>query len=382
MTRITFLVSHLHGTGHLSRALALAAACRSAGLDAQLISGGMPLAHVDNLGIDLVQLPPVRADGPQFRRLLDDAGNPVSEALLAERSQSVVTALETHPPDVLVTELYPFGRRQLRAEFEVALRRAQDMPRPPLILSSVRDILEPPSQPQKVNEAQEKLAQFYDGVLVHADPKLVTLDASWPISPEVANTLHYTGYVAPPEISPHQTSEDGADEILVTAGGGPLGRRLFETAVDAARIADTRRWRLLVGGADADDLCAELNDSAGSAPVVAERVRRDYREMLTRCAAAVGRCGYNTALDWLQAGVPGVFVPFADGAQKEQTLRGRLMHQRLGYGFIAADELTPANLLTVTESTIKRGRIDAGDLDMDGAAGSARLIANMLASRR
>ena len=63
--------------------------------------------------------------------------------------------------------------------------------------------------------------------------------------------------------------------------------------------------------------------------------------MLTRCAAAVGQCGYNTAIDWLQAGVPGVFVPFAEAGEVEQTLRAASLQERYGYGRIAEDELTP-----------------------------------------
>ena len=57
---------------------------------------------------------------------------------------------------------------------------------------------------------------------------------------------------------------------------------------------------------------AEGDVPKGGAPVVAEPARHDYRSMLRRCAAAIGQCGYNTAIDWLQAGVPGVFVPFSD----------------------------------------------------------------------
>jgi len=46
--------------------------------------------------------------------------------------------------------------------------------------------------------------------------------------------------------------------------------------------------------------------------------------MLYHAAASVSLCGYNTALDILQAGTPAVFVPFDDGSEVEQGLRARL----------------------------------------------------------
>ncbi len=80
------------------------------------------------------------------------------------------------------------------------------------------------------------------------------------------------------------------------------------------------------------------------APAFAEPRARITATMLTRCAAAVGQCGYNTAIDWLQAGVPGVFVPFAEAGEVEQTLRAASLQERYGFGLIAEDDLTPENL--------------------------------------
>ena len=92
MKRVTILVTHLLGTGHLSRSLVLARALRDAGLAPQLISGGMPTGHLDLSGVDFVQLPPVRSDGASFTRLLDSDGNPVT----AEFMQTRIRMLRGH----------------------------------------------------------------------------------------------------------------------------------------------------------------------------------------------------------------------------------------------------------------------------------------------
>lgn len=380
MKRVTILVTHLLGTGHLSRSLILARALGDAGLAPQLVSGGMPTGHLDLQGIDFVQLPPVRSDGASFTRLLDISGNPVTPELMQERIRVLETTLGANPTDVLVTELFPFGRRVLRHEFEAALAAVEAMQQPPLVFASIRDILAPPSNAKKAEQTEAWLAEHYDGVLVHSDSGVVPLEASWPVTPNTARLLHYTGFIAPPMPVDNPGEQEGAGEIIVTAGGGPVGRKLFETSIGAARIG-RHRWRLLVGGGDAAEVCARLNDLANGAPVVAEPLRADYRAMLTRCAAAVGHCGYNTAIDWLQAGVPGVFVPFAEGGEVEQTLRAASLQQRYGFGQIAEDELTPENLAAATETATRRGRFKADGLKFDGAARTSQIIADLLDAR-
>jgi predicted glycosyltransferase len=104
--------------------------------------------------------------------------------------------------------------------------------------------------------------------------------------------------------------------------------------------------------------------------------------MLTRCAAAVGQCGYNTAIDWLQAGVPGVFVPFAEAGEVEQTLRAASLSERYGYGRIAEDELTPENLADAADAAVRRGRFTVEGLKFDGAARASRIIIDLLDTRR
>lgn len=381
MRHVTILVTHLLGTGHLSRSLILARALRDAGFKPQLISGGMTTGHLDISGIDFVQLPPIRSDGAGFTRLLDREGNPATPELMQERIEAILAAVRNKPPDLLITELFPFGRRMLRVEFEATLSAAKAMPRPPLIFSSVRDILAPPSSSAKADQTEDWLGQHYDGVLVHSDADVLPLEASWPVTPKTKQLLYYTGFIAAPAAPSKSPGHDGADEILVTAGGGPVGRKLFETASLAARLGD-RRWRLLVGGPDAAEFCARLNLEADGAPVWAEPARADYRQMLDRCAAAVGQCGYNTAIDWLQAGVPGVFVPFAEEGEVEQTMRAASLRKRFGFGQIAEDELTPENLAAAAQSAVQRGRYAAQGLQLDGAARSSRILLDFMDSRQ
>jgi len=378
--KVLIAVTHLLGTGHLSRALTLARAFTREGHEAVVLSGGMPAEHLDKDGIALVQLPPLASDGVDFTKLLTELGVEADAAYLAKRQAMMVKAVEDMAPDVVITELFPFGRRSLSAEFEALLEAAKSLSQPALVLASVRDILAPPSKAAKAARAREVIKQFYDGILVHADPELTKLDMSWPLTSDVTAMLRYTGYVAPPAPQPHPDSA-GAGEIVVSAGGGSVGQALFECAIKSAKRSPLR-WRLLVGGANSEARIAELKTLADDPMIKIEPVRSDFRQMLHHVTASVSMCGYNTALDVLQTGVPAVFVPFDDGGEVEQTLRARALSVQSGIEVLSATDLTPQSLMAEIKRVASKDRRSPSGLRMNGAAESVRIAQDMLAELR
>lgn len=375
--RVLIAVTHLLGTGHLSRALTLGRAFVRAGHTVTVASGGQPAPQLGADGVDMVQLPPLRSDGVNFTRLLTPSGALADPAYHHARQGALLDALAHSPPDILITELFPFGRRVLRAEFLALLEAARAQPRPPVVLSSIRDILAPPSTPEKARRADEITQRFYDAVLVHSDPAITRLEASWPVSPDLAARLRYTGYVAPPAAAPCAT---GAGEVLVSAGGGAVGDALFATALDAARLRPGLRWRLLVGG-DTMRLDRLRVQAAGAPNIRIDPARPEFRAMLHRARASVSMCGYNTALDLLQAGTPAVLVPFDAGNEVEQGLRADSLSRHPGIACLRSAELGPERLAVALDRVMQAPqRLPASEC-MDGAAHSVR-IASRLAEAR
>ncbi len=351
--KVMIVVTHLLGTGHLSRALTLGRAFAENGHDAFVVSGGMPAPQLDGTGVTLFGLPPLRSDGTNFTRLLDENGDLATPGYMGARAEALKQAVIRFAPDVLITELFPFGRRSLAAEFEVMLETAHSMARRPIILASVRDILAPPSKPSKATRTDEVLDTFYDGVLVHSDPEIVPLDTSWPVSGTTAAKLLYTGFVAPAAPTPHPKNL-GHGEILVSAGGGSVGQPIFRAAIEAARKMPNTRWRLLVGGRDAPARIAELTEAANGLPVILEPVRPDFRQMLPLASASVSMCGYNTAMDLLQTGAPAVLVPFDDGNEVEQSLRAQSLSQLAAIGVLKSADLSGQALAEALSDVMKQ----------------------------
>ncbi|NVK16994.1 MAG: glycosyltransferase [Rhodobacteraceae bacterium] len=376
--KVLIAVTHLLGTGHLSRALTLARAFINEGHRVQVISGGFPASQLTTEGVELLQLRPLRSDGVNFTRLLAEDGTLANEAYLAQRQAALCVALRNLRPDVLITELYPFGRRSLRREFLALLETAQTLPRRPVILSSIRDILTPPSKPEKAEKADALIAKYFDAVLVHSDPAATRLNASWPVSDILAAKLRYTGYVAPAAAGSHP-DHAGAGEVLVSAGGGSVGTPLYRCALEAARLMPGTPWRLLVGGSDADVRIAEFSESRS--PALLEPARQDFRQMLSHAATSVSMCGYNTALDILQAGTPAVFVPFDAGNETEQSLRAASLAPLKGIEVLETACLSPEALCAAVKTAMQAPPRLAGGFRFDGAVRSVEIAAELAGGR-
>ncbi|WP_299872629.1 glycosyltransferase [uncultured Sulfitobacter sp.] len=369
--KVMIVVTHLLGTGHLARALTLARAFGAKGNKAVVVSGGMAAPHLSMADVQVEQLPPVRSDGVDFSVLLDEKRQQVSALYMRDRQRFLLSILERMAPDVLITELFPFGRRILKDEFSALLDAANAQTSRPLIACSIRDILAPPSKPAKAALADAFVANSYDAVLVHADPNLTPLNISWPVSPALQSKLHYTGFVAPPPAQPHPDAV-GHGEIIVSAGGGDVGGHIFAAALDAARLGD-RRWRLLLGGAGAEARAVAMQAQAPR-NVIIEPARPDFRQMLYHAEASISMCGYNTALDVLQSGVNAVFVPFDAGSEVEQGLRAQALAAQPGIAVLRASELTGPQLLRTLDDLDGEPRRAPLQANMDGAAQSVKIV--------
>ncbi len=377
--KVQIIVTHLLGAGHLSRALTLGRAYADAGDEVQVVSGGFPVSQLAKDGITLVQLPPLRSDGVNFKRLLGEDGSAVDDAYRNRRIAALRAAFHAFEPDVVITELYPFGRRTLRHEFRDLIETARQSANRPLILSSIRDILAPPTKPERIAEADAILAELYDGILVHSDPDNTRLELSWPLHESWSSKIHYTGYVVPAAPEP-QPDGIGKDEVLVSAGGGSIGDELFNTALEAARQTPDLTWRILVGGADAADRITAFR--AKGSPAIVEAARPDFREMMCHARASISMCGYNTALDVLQSGVPAIFIPFDAGTEVEQGIRAEALGKLGGIKTLRRATLTPQQLLDGLEDLQKEPKRQITQKGFDGAAQTAALTRRLVEEHR
>lgn len=375
--RILIAVTHLLGIGHLVRARQLARGLARAGHPVTLASGGMPDGR-EAVGYRFVQLPPVRTEGTDFRNLLDENGETATPERLAARREQLAALARELSPDIVVTEHFPFGRRQLAGEFLALIAAAKAANPRALVLSSIRDVLVAPQRPDRLAEAAERIATLFDAVLVHGDPQVLPLEASWPVTPEIAGKLVYTGYLAELPALPG-TPAESSGMILVSGGGSAAALPLFDTALAAARLLPQRSFHLLIGRGVAKADFVDLRQSAPDNARV-EWARPDFPALLAGCALSISQAGYNTVLDLLQAGRPALLVPFDAGNETEQALRAAAL-ARAGLARIATVAEGPQALAAAIEAALAQGAPPTAKVDLDGANGTVAAIAKLLAGR-
>ena len=373
--RVLFHVQHLLGIGHLQRSLRIAEALVAHGIAVTLAQGGVPVPELDRArGIDIVQLPPIRARDATFA-LVDAAGGAVDEALRAARRDRLLALVAERRPDVVAIEGYPFARRAFGFELDslIAAARATGAP----VVCSVRDIPTVRDDPDRRRAIVARVRADFAAVLVHGDPAFIPFDVAFPATPQIADRLVYTGYVAAP--APAQSDVPLPEgEIIVSAGGGAAGRALVAAALAARRqgCLAARPWRILAGtGLDAHAVAALQRGAPDG--VVIERFRTDFPALLRCCHVSVSQAGYNTVLDVIAARARAVLVPFSAERETEQPLRAERL-ARLGAAELVREaELSPAALAAAIERAAARepARID---IATGGACRSAVEIGRLL----
>lgn len=376
-------VQHLLGIGHLRRISFLALAMVDQGFDVHLVSGGMPVPDLSIGNVQVHQLPPVRATNGLFDELVDDKNQPIDQLWKDRRCEALLKLFGSINPDVLITETFPFGRRMMRFELLPLLQQAKQRSKPPLVLSSIRDILQPKNKPQRNQEILDLVNQFYDKVLVHGDDSIATLAATFPLASQISTKISYTGYIVDPNVSAANTPADIESptkiaDILVSGGGGAASLSLLQTAIEAKPLSTLKNqpWRLLVGH-NIDQATFESLQQHADSGLIIERNRSDFYSLLKSCKVSVSQAGYNTVMDILNTKARAVVVPYSEAGELEQTIRAKLLQKQNRVTCIEEPMLNAKTLALAIDQTATKSVIES-HYKMDGANTSAQLIRGWL----
>ncbi len=384
--RLLFYCQHSVGMGHLVRSLVLAETLAER-FDVVLVSGGeFPAELAVPDGVRLVPLPPLGLAADYS--LIARTGDWTVERAQQERVRLLLESLRAVDPQVLLVELYPFGRRKFAFELLPLLEAATGRSRPPAVVCSVRDILVQSRRDQlRHDETASQVAnRYFDAVLVHADPRFARFEESFAPTTPLTVPVHYTGFVRRGSGRSSMGARASRSRVLVSAGGGLVGQPLFTAAVDAAPALQAGcglHTAIVTGPFLPAEARADLLRRAADrdAPVHVVDFVPDLAAAITESAVSVSQCGYNTTMDLLTAGTPAVVVPYAEGREDEQTRRAERL-QRLGLvDVLAADLLSGPALAQAVRAALDRPAAPCR-LELDGAERTAELVEAVRAQPR
>ena len=381
--RLLFYCQHSVGLGHLVRSMNLADGLAGE-FDVTLLNGGpWPSELPQPASVDIVHLPALGLDRSYALVSRDDRFT-VEEAVRIRRSR-IQQAYRDTSPDVVLIELFPFGRKKFMPEL-MPLLEAGHAARPATqVVCSLRDILVGSRRDQQGHDdrAARIANEYFDALLVHADERFATLAETFHPSVPLRTPVHYTGFVR--GTSSRDPGRPREPRVLVSAGGGLVGAPLFRAAVEAhpRLLAELGLRTVIVTGPflpdpDFDELTHRAAETAGLEVV---RYLPHLAAEMAASTVSVSQVGYNTTMDILGCGTPAVVVPYGEGREDEQAERARRL-ERLGAVRVIDPERLSASTFVDAVHDARDWSPLAVPLDLDGRTRTPELLRSLLAGQK
>lgn len=393
--RILFYCQHVLGMGHLVRSTEIVRQlCRNSHV--LFVSGGEPpngFRFPEHEHFELLQLPPLKTS-PDFSNLQVCGSSRSTEEITALRRTTLLQAFADYEPDVVVTELFPFGRKKFRFELLPLLEHSRRQPSRPLVVSSVRDVLVTRNDQEDFEQRVCDLVNdFYDLILVHGDKNFQRLDQTFSRVNDLDCPVAYTGYVVrhndpnavdadrPPLLEHRQPA------IVVSNGSGQYltGQALLESVLRAARLLQSRiphEFHIFAGPLMPEEAYGRLEALAReSSNVKLSRFAPDLGAVLKRAELSVSMAGYNTMMDVLLSGVRAVVYPVTSNGDQEQIVRAKSLAEAGVIGVIRTEELATEELARKLEWALSKTPTSLS-FDFNGAVNSVRILKKYLAMQR
>jgi predicted glycosyltransferase len=379
--RVLFYCQSLLGIGHFIRSRELLFALRD--FEVCFLYGGEFVPGFDlPAWVEVIYLPAIKSDA-SFQHLYAVDSSDSLQDIQARRKELMREAFDRFAPDIWLIELFPFGRKKFNFELLPLLAHARATRPAVKIVCSLRDILvRRPDQPRYEGEVCALVNQYFDLLLVHADPRLQRLEESFGSVARLNCPIRYTGYVARP-LSDEAEARVGTDPLLlVSIGGGRVGHELIACALEVeARLTTPHRLHILTGPHMPDEQFQRLQQQVAGCPrITLERHTTQFLAWLRQADLSISMAGYNTCMDILSAGVRALVWPFSEHENDEQTLRARKLEQ-LGYvSVLDTARLEPDYLAAKMVRYLNAPPpAPAVALDLRGAPRTAELLAALLA---
>lgn len=342
MAKVMFYCQHILGIGHLIRSMEIVKGLLDH-FEVCFINGGQIVEDFPvPTGIKLVNLPAIKTDA-EFQQLQSVDPHLTIEAIKEIRTQKLLETVRDFQPDILLIELFPFGRKKFSFELIPLIETAKLQGAK--VVCSLRDIVV-----TKTNQAKHEakicrlINQYFDLVLVHGDPNFVSLDETFGRIEDLNCPVYYTGYVAQ-SLPPLTLLPVTGPLILVSVGGGRFGHDLLETVVKAAPILQTKiphHIQIFTGPFAPQSVLDDLRQlAADSDNVSIERYTPHLLNWMQQAELSISMSGYNTTLNVLKTGVRAMIKAFTGNDDQEQTIRSQRLESLNRVKIIHPEDLQP-----------------------------------------
>ncbi|MDJ0744682.1 MAG: glycosyltransferase [Xenococcaceae cyanobacterium MO_167.B27] len=389
MPKLMFYCQHILGMGHLIRSIEIVRGLIP-DFEVCFINGGQVIEEFEfPEGIEVINIPAVKTD-TEFQELKPVDDNLTMEEVEAIRKDILLNVCDSFQPDVLVIELFPFGRRRFSFELIPLVEKAKSMGTK--IVSSIRDIVVTKQNQERHEEKVCRLMnKYFDMLLIHGDPNFIKLNLSFSRLKDLNCAVHYTGYVVQPlpdDIKYKLQSEFLAESseflkiqekplILVSVGGGRFGHDLLECVANTAPILQAKiphEIKIFTGPFCPDTVFQKLQGiTSDQDNITVERYTSNLVHYMDRADLSIGMSGYNTTMNILSTGVKAMMMAFQGNNDKEQETRLKKLDSLGRVKMIHAEDLEPEKFAEKIIDYLQQKPTEL-TLDLDGVSQTAHYL--------
>jgi len=315
-------------TGHPIRAMELARElCET--MEVTVILDDDSSMNVDvPKSVRLLFLPALKVD-PDSNIFDFEESQQLRHSIVARRDR-ILDEFEKLKPRLVIIDNFPFTEHRLKGEILPLIERAHNGVYGASSVVCTTDgimIDETAKGEDRADTAVALLDRYFDAVIVQSDPVFARLEEFFQPQDTIHTPLYHTGFVVP---TPAKSLPCGGG-ILVSAGDGRFGGKLFRTAVEAHRVLwpiAARPMKIIAGDQLPEEEWRDLKTSADELDgLTITRAATDLRSEMSAARCSISQCGYNTALSAIGSQTPSLFVPCLESQRREQLIRA----QRLVY---------------------------------------------------
>jgi predicted glycosyltransferase len=373
MKKVMFYCQHILGMGHLIRSVEIV---RGLIPDFQIcfVNGGQVIKEFEfPREIEVINIPAVKTDS-EFTQLTPVDDSLTMSELETIRTKMLLDVCDRFQPDILIIELFPFGRRRFSFELIPLMEKAKAMGTK--IVSSVRDIVVTKQDQQRHEEKVCRLInKYFDMLLIHGDPNFVKLNLSFSRIDDLNCPVHYTGYVVQPVPKPQKI--DNKPLILVSVGGGRFGHDLLECVAHTAPILKTKiphHLQVFTGPFCPDNVLQKLQAITKEQDnITVNCYTSNLLNYMQQADLSIGMSGYNTTMNILSTGVKAMMMAFQGNNDKEQETRLKKLDNLGRVKMIQPEDLQPEKFAEQIISYLQQEKTELS-LDLNGVDNTAKYI--------
>ncbi len=382
MKKLMFYCQHILGMGHLVRSMEIV---RDLVKDFEVcfINGGEVIKGFNiPAEVKVINLPGIKTDA-EFQELQVVDNNYTLPEVQSIRKNKLLEIYNYLQPDILVIELFPFGRRRFSFELIPLLEEIKQNGKKTKVVSSLRDIVVT-KQDQARHEAKvcKLINQYFDLLLIHGDPNFQRLEETFFRVKDLNCEVHYTGYVVQPQPQDNEILIDiKPPMILVSIGGGRFGHELIDCVIETAPLLENKiphKFQIFTGPFMPEEKLIELQTQAAkSKNVKCDRYTPNLLNYMKQADLSISMAGYNTTMNILTTGVRAMIMAFTGNDDQEQRIRSQKLANLRILEIINPQELQPEIFAQKIISSLEK-QPEKITFDFEGVAKTATLLNNLV----